>query len=816
MRSAVLSAMCLAVSPIAIGAPWFDRGTGSGHWCGGYRLSVSARGEVGTLALFDDGSGLALYAGGIGDLERLPAYSPGGVARWTNGDWRRIGGLLPVAAQTPVTVHAFAVHDDGKGPALYVGGEFTLPGHVSQVNIARWNGKTWVKVSDHQPDGPVYALRSFQVASVPALIVGGNFLHVGPSDFVNIASWDGASWSSLDNGLRFPGFPEFAAVLTLTEFESPLGTRLIAGGYFSQAGQATANNIAAWNGAEWTPLGEGIQHPSLPSVVLALTSFVVDGVNNLIVGGNFTLDATGGTAHNVTRWDGKHWRPSGTGLEDSVYALTSQPTPAGSRLVAAGRFVLTDQSIGVAVLEDQVWAPLGGGVSHQVISLPRGKALLHSETEGVNGLLVGGLFDHAGATPADGVARWNGVEWRSIEGLGDGVDGEVRALTRWTSPGGTAFVVAGGTMMQSGASLVQRVATWDGAEWRGLGAGLQGHAVVAANAVTAHGSDLYVGGEFVTTGPAPIRNIARWDGAAWRAVGEGLNGTVRAVCSFGDDLIAAGDFTASGVTPLNHVARWNGAVWTQIGPGLDGRINALSLYDAGSGPELIAAGGFALSGGQVVRAIARWDGSLWKPLGSGLNLACHALAVRSEGTGSVLFAGGDFTVAGGNPVQRIASWNGKVWSALPGAGPIGRVSALAIGDEGAGDVYAGGSFVIPSLKLARVGRFDGTTWHALDEGIDGSVLVLLPDHTNGLPHLYVGGRFERAGAHMSSNFGQWRERNECVGDADGDRVILFSDLNLVLSDFGTVGAGIDADVNCDGVVNADDLTIILSGYGGCS
>jgi hypothetical protein len=53
----------------------------------------------------------------------------------------------------------------------------------------------------------------------------------------------------------------------------------------------------------------------------------------------------------------------------------------------------------------------------------------------------------------------------------------------------------------------------------------------------------------------------------------------------------------------------------------------------------------------------------------------------------------------------------------------------------------------------------------------------------------------------------------CPGDANGDRVIDFEDLNIVLSSFGQAGASVPGDVNGDGSVNFLDLNLVLSFFG---
>ncbi len=51
------------------------------------------------------------------------------------------------------------------------------------------------------------------------------------------------------------------------------------------------------------------------------------------------------------------------------------------------------------------------------------------------------------------------------------------------------------------------------------------------------------------------------------------------------------------------------------------------------------------------------------------------------------------------------------------------------------------------------------------------------------------------------------------GDINGDGVVNFADLNILLSNFSQSGAGIPGDINGDGVVNFTDLNILLSNFG---
>lgn len=56
--------------------------------------------------------------------------------------------------------------------------------------------------------------------------------------------------------------------------------------------------------------------------------------------------------------------------------------------------------------------------------------------------------------------------------------------------------------------------------------------------------------------------------------------------------------------------------------------------------------------------------------------------------------------------------------------------------------------------------------------------------------------------------------NPCPGDATGDDLIDFVDLNTILSQFGFIGPGLAGDLNGDGAVDFLDLNVVLSFFGG--
>src|SRR4029078_8224714 len=99
--------------------------------------------HVHALAVFDDGSGPALFV--AGEFDHAGGVACSSIARWKNGVWSDVGGGLD-GALFDTRAHALCVHDDGSGAALYVGGNFTGAGGIAASKIARWNGSSWSAV----------------------------------------------------------------------------------------------------------------------------------------------------------------------------------------------------------------------------------------------------------------------------------------------------------------------------------------------------------------------------------------------------------------------------------------------------------------------------------------------------------------------------------------------------------------------------------------------------------------------------------------------------------------------------------------------
>jgi len=150
-------------------------------------------GTVYALTVFDDGSGPALYAGGSFTRPHggsLVNY----IVKWDGASWSTVGGGM----NGPV--RALAVFNDGSGEALYAGGDFLLAGGTPANRVARWDGVAWSPL-DTGVNAPVNTLTPFDDGTGPALFVGGFFSTAGAVSAQRIAKWNGTEWASLQAGI---------------------------------------------------------------------------------------------------------------------------------------------------------------------------------------------------------------------------------------------------------------------------------------------------------------------------------------------------------------------------------------------------------------------------------------------------------------------------------------------------------------------------------------------------------------------------------------------------------------------------------------
>src|SRR5262249_55190409 len=105
------------------------------------------------------------------------------------------------SAQIDLNVNVMEVFDDGRGPALYIGGALKHVGGLTVNRIARFDGERWENLGSGIDGARTIALATFDDGTGSALYVGGFFSGAGEVDAANVARWDGRHWSALGAGV---------------------------------------------------------------------------------------------------------------------------------------------------------------------------------------------------------------------------------------------------------------------------------------------------------------------------------------------------------------------------------------------------------------------------------------------------------------------------------------------------------------------------------------------------------------------------------------------------------------------------------------
>lgn len=548
-----------------------------------------------------------LYAAGT--FTSIGGVSVNRIARWNHiaGTWHPVGSgialndtTVPTSPQDSV-VYALASH----AGSLVVGGTFSSAGGIPAHDIARWNGTAWFALGEGlaRPDSDVFNVFRRGVYAITSynglLIAAGQFRQAGAGPALNIASWNGATWSPLAAGLgtEDPAYGDESARCLGT-----YNNRLIVGGIFASSNLTRYAGLAQWDGSAWLPTA-GVLRPYSSGGVRALAPWE----GTMMIGGDFGFQYQPGyLPWNFLRWNGLKFTSTSVfptnspnyGVIHAAFAAPANSPPSSTNLYLGGDFTSFSSFTGsvdnlnrIVRLNSLVagYQPMGSGFNNTVRSISNFNGSIYAA----------GDFTASGATTTSRIARWNGSAWQGV--------------TAAPTPGPEGV---------NGPILAMRGYTFNASNVR-----------------------LVVAGAFTSAGGVSVSNIAAYsqstliNNASWLALGAGFNNTVRALEFYNGSIYAGGDFTASGTTPLNHIARWNGSAWVDVGGGVSGTVHALKV----SNGTLVVGGSFASAGGlPATTNLARWNGSAWSPIDAGTNGPVLALASFA----GELHVGGQFTAVG--------------------------------------------------------------------------------------------------------------------------------------------------------------------------
>jgi hypothetical protein len=280
-------------------------------------LGVGLNNPVNALAVTNN----LVYAGGSFTGTKTGTALPY-FGRWDGANWNSMGSAGGL-------VYAVAVGPNG----VYAAGTYYTGSAYGSPFFNRWTGSTWSNMLVFPPDTTFFAYPLSDPVGYDAIAIqdtnvylGGNimgFTQFPPNDFDHA--------TNCQNIIRFDGTYGWIMGTGLNKTNvamAVLGSTVFAAGTFTTAGGLPANQIAQWDGVNWSGVGGGVVGSG---TVFALATLG----NNLYAGGSFT-NMGGVSATRIAKWDGVSWAALGSGVSGSVFSLVA----IGSNLYVGGNFRL--------------------------------------------------------------------------------------------------------------------------------------------------------------------------------------------------------------------------------------------------------------------------------------------------------------------------------------------------------------------------------------------------------------------------------------------------------------------------------------------
>jgi hypothetical protein len=506
----------------------------------------SVGGGIGSLIVYSLAfNGSDLYVGGV--ITSAGSTPVSNIARWDGANWWAVGNGL---AGSGAAVDSLAVFNG----SLCAGGSFTNSGSSSLSRFAVWNGSSWSSAN-----GGVSATVYRIFNNGTNAYVGGNLLLANNKLMDSITTWDGTSWNQVGTVGQLNGIYAVARALASD------GTNLYAAGAsLNWAEQTNLNLIGRFDGTNWSSPGTGITGSGVISGPLGTGVYALALTNkNLYAGGYFT-NAGGVAVTNMARWNGAAWSAMGNpgGVVAAILVRTDYVYVAGApfyntTLFGAPFFEYWDGANWQGV---NINYPPNTDTGFFFADPNFGMNALASI--GTN-IFIGGHFSigeyanfPSGYTNCNNIMRFDGsYGWVMGTGLNSNV-------TSMAVMGANLYVA--GMFTNAGGIAASKIALWNGGYWTNLSSGVVGSGVI--NALAVSGGNLYVGGSFTNMGGTPVNRIAQWDGTNWTALGNGItfpgtpSATVNGLGVSGNSLYVSGNFRMAGDKPSFYVARWNGLV----------------------------------------------------------------------------------------------------------------------------------------------------------------------------------------------------------------------------------------------------------------
>jgi uncharacterized repeat protein (TIGR02543 family) len=355
------------------------------------------------------------------------------VAKWDGNSWSALGSSGDINA----IVHDIVLY---KGN-IHIAGEFNNAGGDGAADmVAKWTGSAWVGLpvtggsninnglgSPKDSPGDYAAALKVQEngagTSDDVLLVGGKFyygINDGRSGFpisntINIATWNGTSWGSVD--VDSQSFSYSLSDYVVHDIEI-VGSSIYASGY-RNAGYGSGSNKAfafhKFDGTTWTRPISVVSDSSYFGTGFGIYTMEAVGTN-IYVGGNFTgLSSVASHVAVYNTTSGTFSAFNGFTAQYGTGAVVRSINAIGSQVFVAGSFPgVTGTSGGVARWDGSAWQGIGRNAP-AVVNAIVGDALYNGTD---SRLLIGAAgINIGGVAAADGFAALNMSSASTLDAL---------------------------------------------------------------------------------------------------------------------------------------------------------------------------------------------------------------------------------------------------------------------------------------------------------------------------------------------------------------------------------------------------------------
>lgn len=322
-------------------SPAIARWTRAGFDPVGASSSWRPEGAAFEVTSWPDRAGVNLLAAGTFEPFESAANTAVGLARFDGVNWTPMAEVSHPPDRSPIVVTS-CVFDDGSGPSLVVGGQFTSIDGVEASRIARFDGRSWHAMGSGFDDG-VLALATFDDGGGPALYAGGFFTTAGGQSAPGIARWDGEVWSAVAAKNKSLAAVTGGSVWALRVHDDGSGPALYAAGLLGpnvDEGGWPGTGVHRWDGTAWSQVGGAVG-----GLIYSLEPWNDNGVQRLVAAGALQTQGQTPTISGAASWDGVSWSPVGSpssavsfGGTQSAGSWQAMAELPDGRLVGGGSF----------------------------------------------------------------------------------------------------------------------------------------------------------------------------------------------------------------------------------------------------------------------------------------------------------------------------------------------------------------------------------------------------------------------------------------------------------------------------------------------